>query len=119
MNKFFFATLILCCTSNILWVAAADVISRWSKDIETVMHNAHDTLMEQTKILTDHRADPTYKKLYRSSTNRIIAGVCGGIGEYFAIDPIIIRLIFIVSSFYVVGIVIYLLAWLLIPLESH
>lgn len=35
------------------------------------------------------------EKLYRSKTDRKIAGVCGGIGEYFNIDPVIIRLIFV------------------------
>ena len=33
------------------------------------------------------------KKLYRSMTNRMISGVCGGIGDYFNIDPTIVRLI--------------------------
>ncbi len=35
------------------------------------------------------------KRLYKSHTNRVICGVCGGIGEYFNIDPTIIRLIWI------------------------
>ena len=34
-----------------------------------------------------------YKRLYRSRANRIIAGVCGGIGEYFNVDPTIVRII--------------------------
>ena len=33
------------------------------------------------------------KRLYRSRTNRIICGVCGGVGEYFGVDPTIIRLV--------------------------
>jgi phage shock protein C len=33
------------------------------------------------------------KRLYRSKKNRMIAGVCGGIAEYFAIDPVVVRLI--------------------------
>ena len=35
----------------------------------------------------------TSKKLFRSSTNKVIAGVCGGIGEYFDIDPTIVRIV--------------------------
>ena len=35
------------------------------------------------------------KRLYRSRTNRIICGVCGGVGEYFGVDPTIIRLLLI------------------------
>jgi phage shock protein C len=60
------------------------------------------------------------KRLYRSRTDKILAGICGGIGKYLDIDPIIIRLIFIVLLFTVgSGILIYLIAWILIPLEPE
>ena len=39
------------------------------------------------------------KRLYKSITNRTICGVCGGIGEYFDIDPTIIRILWIVFTF--------------------
>jgi len=39
------------------------------------------------------------KKIYRSQKNKVIGGVCGGIGEYFDIDPVLIRLIFIILFF--------------------
>jgi len=56
------------------------------------------------------------KKLYRSKTNRIIAGVCGGLGEYFNIDPTIVRLIWILFSLALgAGIITYIIAWLIIP----
>ena len=59
------------------------------------------------------------KKLYRSKKNKVIAGVCGGIGEYFNIDPVIIRLlwtlfIFVGGS----GILAYIIAWIIIPQEK-
>lgn len=57
--------------------------------------------------------------LYRSKTNKIIAGVAGGLGEYFRIDPNIIRLLFIISLFFGgLGAIIYLLCWLIIPIEG-
>lgn len=57
-----------------------------------------------------------YKRLYRSEDDRIIAGICGGLGEYFTIDPVIIRLIWVLTLLIGgSGIVIYLLAWLLVP----
>jgi phage shock protein C len=44
--------------------------------------------------------EPTpQKKLYRSRTEKIIAGVCGGLGEYFNLDPLIFRVIFIALAF--------------------
>ena len=58
-------------------------------------------------------------KLYRSSSNRMIGGVCGGLGVYLNIDPIFIRLLFILllfgSNF---GFILYMLLWILIPEEG-
>lgn len=39
------------------------------------------------------------KRLYRSRTNRMIWGVCGGLAEYFNIDPVIVRIIAVLSIF--------------------
>ena len=57
------------------------------------------------------------KKLFRSRTNRMLAGVCGGLAEYFNIDPTLMRVITIVLAFtpFVPVIIIYLLLWLSIP----
>ncbi|MGD0805125.1 MAG: PspC domain-containing protein [Candidatus Bathyarchaeia archaeon] len=59
------------------------------------------------------------RKLYRSK-NRWLAGVCGGIGEYLNLDPIIIRVIWVIFSlFYGIGVLAYILAWLLIPMNPN
>lgn len=58
------------------------------------------------------------KKLYRSSKNRIIAGVLGGLGEYFGVDPVALRLIWIlvvVFTGFVPGMIAYLLAIVVMP----
>ncbi|MFA7253044.1 MAG: PspC domain-containing protein [Patescibacteria group bacterium] len=55
------------------------------------------------------------KRLYRSCKNRMIGGVCGGIGEYFEIDPVLIRLIFVLLLFTSISFVLYLIAWIIIP----
>jgi phage shock protein C len=56
------------------------------------------------------------KKLYRSQTNRVLAGIAGGLGEYFDVDPTIIRLLFILMIvFGGSGIIIYLILWILMP----
>lgn len=57
------------------------------------------------------------KRLHRSSTNKIIGGVCGGIGEYFNVDPTIIRLVWLLFGFMGGGILAYLIAWIIIPLK--
>lgn len=56
------------------------------------------------------------KRLFRSKTNRKIAGVCGGLGEFFDIDPIFFRAIFLVSAFFGgLGLIIYIVLWILMP----
>ncbi|WP_304707747.1 PspC domain-containing protein [uncultured Rikenella sp.] len=55
------------------------------------------------------------KRLYRSRKNRMIAGVCGGLAEYFGIDPIIIRLIALVLLFGGGGFLLYVIGWIIIP----
>lgn len=58
------------------------------------------------------------KKLYRSKKNRMIAGVCGGLGDYFNIDPTLVRLLFVLIGLAVGGgFLLYLLLWLIMPEE--
>jgi len=58
------------------------------------------------------------KKLYRSKKNKRIAGVCGGIAEYFDIDPIIVRLITLILVLSAGGgLVAYIIAWIVVPEE--
>lgn len=59
-----------------------------------------------------------YRKLWRSKRERKIAGICGGLAQYFAIDPFWTRLIFVI--FFLAGgaaFLIYLIMWFMIPLE--
>lgn len=57
----------------------------------------------------------TPKKLYRSR-NKWIAGVAGGIAEYFNLDPTIVRVIWLILALaYGAGILAYIIAWLLVP----
>jgi phage shock protein PspC (stress-responsive transcriptional regulator) len=53
------------------------------------------------------------RKFFRSRKNRMVAGVCGGIGEYFCVDPLLVRLLFVV--FLGPALLFYVLAWLLAP----
>ena len=59
------------------------------------------------------------RKLYRSQTNRLVAGVCGGLGEYFNIDATLIRVLFVVFTvFGGAGLIIYLAMWIIVPNAS-
>ncbi len=56
------------------------------------------------------------KRLYKSSTNKILAGVCGGIGEYFDVDPVLVRVVWVISAFFGgAGILAYIIAAIVIP----
>lgn len=56
------------------------------------------------------------KKLYKSNTNKVIDGVCGGIGEYFNIDPTLVRLAWVVfCALGGSGVLAYIIMALIIP----
>lgn len=62
--------------------------------------------------------DPQSKKLYRSRTDRKIAGVCGGLGVYFNVDPTLIRLLSVLGLIFVGGtLVAYIILMIVIPEE--
>jgi phage shock protein PspC (stress-responsive transcriptional regulator) len=55
----------------------------------------------------------------RSSSDRVIAGVAAGIGRYFSVDPVVVRIAFIVGAFFGgAGVIAYLAAWLLVPRDD-
>ncbi|MDI6779916.1 MAG: PspC domain-containing protein [Bacteroidota bacterium] len=60
------------------------------------------------------------KRLYRSTENKIIGGVCGGFAEYLNVDPVIIRILWVIMIFIGgTGILLYLIAWILMPLNTN
>jgi phage shock protein PspC (stress-responsive transcriptional regulator) len=62
--------------------------------------------------------DMTVKRLYKSRSNAVLGGVCGGIGEYFDVDPTWVRLLVVLLTlvgFWPITIPGYILAWAIIP----
>lgn len=57
------------------------------------------------------------RKLYKSSTNKMVCGVCAGIGEYLNIDPTLVRLVWALLACTGSGLIAYLLAAVIIPSE--
>lgn len=57
------------------------------------------------------------KRLYRSSKDRMLGGVCAGIADYFSVDPTIVRLlwVFITLASWGAGLILYIIAWVIIP----
>jgi phage shock protein C len=58
-------------------------------------------------------------RLYRSESDRMLGGVCGGIAEVYDVDPALVRILTLLLVFTQVGILGYLLAWIVIPSESE
>jgi phage shock protein PspC (stress-responsive transcriptional regulator) len=67
----------------------------------------------------DQAAAPHGRVLRRSTTDRQIAGVCGGLADYFGVDSTLVRLVWVIASIFcgviIGGVIAYLLAWLIIP----
>jgi len=57
------------------------------------------------------------KKLYRSRSSRMISGVCGGLAEYMNIDPVVVRLVFVITAIFgaSIGFWVYIIMWIAVP----
>jgi phage shock protein C len=56
------------------------------------------------------------RKLYRSTSNRQLAGVCGGLAEYFNLDPTLIRVLFVILAVLGgSGVILYIAMWIIVP----
>lgn len=58
------------------------------------------------------------KRLYRKRNEKILAGVCAGLGDYFGVDPTIVRIIFLILVFAGLGgVLVYIILWIITPEE--
>jgi len=61
------------------------------------------------------------RRLYRSEKERLLGGVCGGLAEYFKTDPVLVRVIFVILTFLLgglLGLVAYIVLWIIVPRAS-
>lgn len=60
------------------------------------------------------------KRIYKSSRDKVLAGVCGGVAEYFNIDPVIVRLIWVIATLAGgTGLVVYIIAAIIMPQDGE
>ncbi len=73
--------------------------------------NPSDDTLEEPKI---------ERRFYRNNNDKVVAGVCSGLADFFAIDPVFVRIIFVVAVIggLGIGVLVYLLLWILVPLKS-
>lgn len=88
-----------------------EVIKKMTEN--TTQNQGVQQSQDQTYVYHNYRP----RKLYRSTRDKWIAGVCGGIAEHYNQDPILIRLLWIVLTIFAlpVGIIAYILLWAFIP----
>lgn len=74
--------------------------------------------MESPRGLEEDTMTTETRRLYRSQSQRMIGGVCGGLGDYLSVDPTIIRLLFVAAAIFGGhGLLLYLVLLLLVPVE--
>ncbi len=61
----------------------------------------------------------THNRLYRSRSRRLLAGVCGGLAEFFGLNPTLVRIGFVFFGLFGIGEVVYLVLWLIVPKEPR
>lgn len=57
------------------------------------------------------------RRVYRSRTEKVMGGICGGLGKYFHVDPVLLRIIWVILGLSGVGVVAYIVCWIVIPIE--
>jgi len=71
---------------------------------------------KSTETETESEATYTEKRLFRDPDNRVLGGVCSGIGHYFGFDPIFLRILFVLALvFFGSGVLLYIILWAIIP----
>jgi phage shock protein PspC (stress-responsive transcriptional regulator) len=80
---------------------------------------AHHRGMTQTNEVSEHQAFSGRRTFRRSTSERLIGGVAGGLGEYLDVDPVLVRVGFVALAFAVgFAVPLYLAAWLFVPDEG-
>ncbi|MHA2168786.1 MAG: PspC domain-containing protein [Candidatus Kariarchaeaceae archaeon] len=84
-------------------------------------HQPPPQQQQQTQYTSQYVPPPTSKKLYRSRSDRVLGGVCAGLGHNTNNDPNLFRILAIISVFFTGGmsILAYIVAWLVIPEEPY
>lgn len=94
------------------------VISEMGSPVEFGAGEEGESTPQQTAAPKESAAEPK-KRLYRDPDNAIVAGIASGIANYFDIDPVIVRLIFVISIFFNgLGLLAYIILWLVVPVAQ-
>lgn len=96
-----------------------EVITVMGEPEEYIDGEIDEVIMEENKSYSSNEKSNKYRKIYRDPDDKVLGGVCSGIGYYFGIDPIWIRLIFIILLVgFGTGVLLYIILWIIIPMAN-
>ncbi len=89
----------------------------WVNEVIEVMGNPKDFTEETNQEEPYAGQSRPKRKLYRDMEEKVLSGVCGGVAAYFDMDPVIVRIIFVVLAFITTGaaILAYIILWIAVP----
>jgi phage shock protein PspC (stress-responsive transcriptional regulator) len=85
------------------------------RQVISVLGTPEDISDNEDPSAREKFASPGYHRMYRDPDHRVIGGVCSGMGAYWDIDPVIVRVIFVALAFAGIGVLIYLILYIAIP----
>jgi len=85
------------------------------RQVISVLGTPEDIFDNEDPSAREKFASPGYHRMYRDPDHRVIGGVCSGMGAYWDIDPVIVRVIFVALAFAGIGVLIYLILYIAIP----
>ncbi len=92
------------------------IVSEWVDEVISTMGMPEDFEAQEGEKTSPAGITRRKRRLYRSGDNRVFAGVCSGLAQYFRIDPLVMRILFVVLFFANgVGLLAYLILWIAVP----
>ncbi len=87
-----------------------------TQEVIRIMGYPEDFMEEDPSAAYGRRQRTHYRRIYRDPDSRVLGGVCGGLGAYFNIDPLVFRLLFIaVTLLGGAGVLLYIILWIIVP----
>ena len=90
------------------------------EEVKTIEKKVEKLIQEKQTTSDNYKSideKEEYKRLYRSGKNKYLGGVCGGVAEYFNLDPTLIRILWVIIVFFPpgLGVILYILLWIFVP----
>jgi len=85
------------------------------EEVIKVMGDPREISGAEEQSQATHERHSGTRRIYRDPDNRMIGGVCGGLGAYLGIDPVIVRILFILFLIFGIGFLVYIILWIVVP----